>query len=119
MRSCGRVVATLLLILFILHSILGATSLTGLSNIGLYPLLLAFQIILAVHIVIGAVYTYRSLHGGQINYWHPQVERHSRTYCRLVPRLSFRSLGLFGHANTNGIIYCNQLDLIGVPLCSH
>jgi len=49
---------------------LGATSLTGLSNIGLYPLLLAFQIILAVHIVIGAVYTYRSLHGGQINYWH-------------------------------------------------
>ena len=70
MRSCGRVVATLLLILFILHSILGATSLTGLSNIGLYPLLLAFQIILAVHIVIGAVYTYRSLHGGQINYWH-------------------------------------------------
>ena len=70
MRSCGRVVATLLLILFILHSILGATSLTGLSNIGLYPLLLTFQIILAVHIVIGAIYTYRSLHGGQINYWH-------------------------------------------------
>ena len=70
MRSYGRVVATLLLILFILHSILGATSLTGLSNIGVYPLLLTFQIILVVHIVIGAVYTYRSLHGGQINYWH-------------------------------------------------
>lgn len=70
MRSCGRVVATLLLILFILHSILGATSLTGLSNIGLYPLLLTFQIILVVHIIIGAAYTYRSLHGGQINYWH-------------------------------------------------
>lgn len=63
MRTVQRVTATILLILFILHGILGATSMTGISNIGLYPMLVAFLLFLGLHILCGLYYVIRSLKG--------------------------------------------------------
>lgn len=69
MRTVQRITATILLILFILHGILGATSMTGISNIGLYPMLIAFLLFLGLHILCGLYYVIRSLKGPGKHYF--------------------------------------------------
>ena len=61
MRTFFRLIATAVLILFILHGILGATSMTGLSNIDIYPLTVAFLVLLGAHILCSLHYVAQSL----------------------------------------------------------